>query len=80
MRRFRQLVINEKGLGDYRAFLHCEGSDGKVWVIRGGGGSPLDALLDTWITFTEEKESDWNIFGEVVYNNVEEYNEKFGHC
>lgn len=52
---FVQLVIQQKGENDYRAFLVWR-DDGIDYELRGYGQNPLCACDDAWMKFKEDKE------------------------
>ena len=46
---------------DFRSFLLCNDSRGKVWRIRGYGSTPEEAAKSAWERFHED-EGYWDIY------------------
>ena len=57
MIHFLSITIQEKGIGDYRAFLDWMDSETRtVYQIRGYGDTPGKAADDAYARFEEDKE------------------------
>jgi hypothetical protein len=57
MKTFLGITINEKGQGDYRAFLEWgDSSTGTLYHIRGYGDTPGKAADDAYARWLEDPE------------------------
>ncbi len=59
---FTQLVVQEKCVGDFRAFLYCRDSEGAYWSFRGYGSTAAEAANDALARFNEPEEG-WDCLG-----------------
>jgi hypothetical protein len=55
LNKFIQLAVQEKGVGDYRAFLYYEDEFGEEQEIRGYGPMPMIAAHQVWERYEDLK-------------------------
>lgn len=72
MVHFLQIIINEKIVGDYRAFLHArvtsnnnkDGPD-RIWELRGYGKTAGESADDVYKKYLSPVE-DWELHGYTI--------------
>lgn len=63
-KKFYQIVIQSPDdKEDFRAFCHCEDSDGNKWELRAHGSSAAEAAADAWTAYVGD---DWALDGYIV--------------
>ena len=67
MKKFIQVIIQEKSSDDWRAFCIAKDSKGNKWELRGYGSTFLDAATEIYERFNDD-ERNWDIYGYTVEN------------
>ena len=59
---FGNMVLQEKAVGDWRAFVCCRDSKGQWWELRASETNPARTAHLAYERYLED-ETKWNLFG-----------------
>ena len=68
MKKFIQLIIQEKMENDFHGFLICEDEGGTRWELRVSGNHPIKVTEELYDIFTNNS-SDWDVYGYTVHKS-----------
>jgi hypothetical protein len=55
------IVLQEKGEGDWRAFVHCQDEENHSWELRAYGKTPVEAVQNAYERFNSRYM--WDVCG-----------------